>query len=361
MTSTAAAAATRGQPRHVASRARLGGNTIGRLCQRPSHGTPPGPGQRRGQHDRRRAELGLFDPPSVFVHGHGGRRPRSRGSRPARAGTVDLLRRTARDRQPGDLEQRPGEFHPRPLPEAVIRSPPSTPAAPISAAAPAAASQSTSSGRRRPRSRRLPPPRPFWPVGDAHGDRQRRRGTPTGTVTFYANGTQLGGPATVNGSGRGNAQHHGIARGQRCPLGHLRRRREFHRQPRQRPDGDREPGTTTTGLDSSANPAVIGTVGDFAATVGASCPAGGTPTGGVIFKDGSTALGTGTLSGGVATLRPRDRHGIYAGQQHDHRLLRRRYELHLQHRPPPSRRPSTPRPPPRPSRPRPTPPCSAPT
>jgi Tfp pilus assembly protein PilV len=59
-------------------------------------------------------------------------------------------------------------------------------------------------------------------------------------------------------------------------------------------------GTTTT-LTSSVNPSVYGQAVTFTATVGASAPGPGTPTGTVTFYDGSTALGTGTLSGGVAT------------------------------------------------------------
>jgi hypothetical protein len=57
--------------------------------------------------------------------------------------------------------------------------------------------------------------------------------------------------------------------------------------------------STTTSVQSSANPSTYGTVVTFTATVS---PA---PTNGesVIFKDGSTTLGTGTLSGGQATFK----------------------------------------------------------
>ena len=57
---------------------------------------------------------------------------------------------------------------------------------------------------------------------------------------------------------------------------------------------------TTTTLGSSANPSGVGLSVTFTATVTA---AGGTPTGAVTFSDGSTTLGTMTLSsGGTATL-----------------------------------------------------------
>ena len=56
---------------------------------------------------------------------------------------------------------------------------------------------------------------------------------------------------------------------------------------------------TTTALTSSQNPSTLGQSVTFTATV--SSTASGTPSGTVTFKDGATALGTGTLSGGTAT------------------------------------------------------------
>ena len=56
--------------------------------------------------------------------------------------------------------------------------------------------------------------------------------------------------------------------------------------------------STSTTLASSLNPSAYGQPVTFTATV--SVP-GGTPTGTVTFKDGSTTLGTGTLSGNTAT------------------------------------------------------------
>jgi len=54
---------------------------------------------------------------------------------------------------------------------------------------------------------------------------------------------------------------------------------------------------TSTGLVSSLNPSAYGSIVTFTATVTPS-----QATGTVTFKDGSTQIGTGTLSGGVATL-----------------------------------------------------------
>ncbi len=60
-------------------------------------------------------------------------------------------------------------------------------------------------------------------------------------------------------------------------------------------------GTTAT-VVSSANPSVFGQSVTFTVTVSPAAPGGGTATGTVNFMDGSTVLGSPTLSGGVATL-----------------------------------------------------------
>ncbi|WP_167359176.1 Ig-like domain-containing protein, partial [Streptomyces bungoensis] len=59
---------------------------------------------------------------------------------------------------------------------------------------------------------------------------------------------------------------------------------------------------TSTTLTSSPNPSVSGQSVTLTVTVAPVAPGGGTPTGAVSFLDGMTLLGTGTLSGGVATL-----------------------------------------------------------
>jgi hypothetical protein len=59
---------------------------------------------------------------------------------------------------------------------------------------------------------------------------------------------------------------------------------------------------TSTTVISSLNPSVRGQSMTFTATVTATTPGSGTPTGTVTFKDGQTTLGTRTLNGlGVAT------------------------------------------------------------
>ena len=58
--------------------------------------------------------------------------------------------------------------------------------------------------------------------------------------------------------------------------------------------------TSITTLSSSLNPSTFGAVVTFTATV---TSAGGTPTGSVTFKDGTTTLGSGPLSSGKATFK----------------------------------------------------------
>src|SRR5262249_17638873 len=53
---------------------------------------------------------------------------------------------------------------------------------------------------------------------------------------------------------------------------------------------------TSTLVASSANPSVFGQSVTFTATVSATAPGAGMPTGTVTFKDGATTLGTGTLN-----------------------------------------------------------------
>ena len=59
---------------------------------------------------------------------------------------------------------------------------------------------------------------------------------------------------------------------------------------------------TTTNLNTSPNPSVVGNSVTLAATVTANSPGAGTPTGTVQFFNGTTPLGTGTLSNGTATI-----------------------------------------------------------
>jgi hypothetical protein len=59
---------------------------------------------------------------------------------------------------------------------------------------------------------------------------------------------------------------------------------------------------TTTALAASPTSSVAGQAVTLTASISAQAPGSGTPTGAVTFKDGTTTLGTGALSNGVATL-----------------------------------------------------------
>ena len=61
--------------------------------------------------------------------------------------------------------------------------------------------------------------------------------------------------------------------------------------------------STTVNVSSSSSPSLYGQSVTFTATVTANSPGAGTPTGTVIFYNGATAIGTGTLSGGKSTLK----------------------------------------------------------
>ena len=58
--------------------------------------------------------------------------------------------------------------------------------------------------------------------------------------------------------------------------------------------------STSTALSSSVNPSVYGQSVTFTATVTANAPGSGTPSGSVIFMDGTSTLGTGTLNASSA-------------------------------------------------------------
>jgi hypothetical protein len=60
---------------------------------------------------------------------------------------------------------------------------------------------------------------------------------------------------------------------------------------------------TTTTVSSAANPAMVGQQVTFTAGVSVVAPGTGTPAGTVDFYDGSTKLGSGTLSNGQATYQ----------------------------------------------------------
>ena len=125
--------------------------------------------------------------------------------------------------------------------------------------------------------------------------------TPTGSVTFKDGMTTLG-TGTLNAGGQTTFSTNTLAAGNHSITATYGG------------DGNYAGGTSSvltqtvnqsssssTSLASSANPSGYGTPVTFTATVAG---AGGTPTGTVTFKDGTTTLGTGTLNGAAqATLQ----------------------------------------------------------
>jgi hypothetical protein len=125
-------------------------------------------------------------------------------------------------------------------------------------------------------------------------------GTPTGTVTFLdgstilGTGTLSGGLASFNTSALAVSSHSISA--SYGGDGNFTGSASASLSQTVNVDG------TTTALVSSANPGLFGQSVTFMATVTANAPGSGMPTGTVIFLDGSTTLGTGTLNGGVASF-----------------------------------------------------------
>ncbi len=125
-------------------------------------------------------------------------------------------------------------------------------------------------------------------------------GTPTGTVTFKDGATTLGtgavsgGLATFATSGLSTTTHSitAVYGGDS----------NFSTSTSSSVSQVVNAANTATALSSSVNPSVSGQSVTFTATVTASSPGSGTPTGTVTFKDGATTIGTGALSGGLATF-----------------------------------------------------------
>jgi hypothetical protein len=141
-------------------------------------------------------------------------------------------------------------------------------------------------------------------------------GTPTGTVTFYSGTTALGSATLASGSA--SISTASLSSGLRVITAAYAGSSDFAPSPspvvNQVVNGTT---STTTSLRSSKNSAIAGELITFTATVKS---ASGTPTGNVIFYDGTSAeIGVAALTGGIAslssaTLAP-GRHSITAAYQ----------------------------------------------
>jgi uncharacterized repeat protein (TIGR03803 family) len=124
--------------------------------------------------------------------------------------------------------------------------------------------------------------------------------TPTGSVTFYANGTPLGSD-TLNGSGVAIWSTSTLAVGSQTITANYGGDSNYAGSESANLTQTVNQAATTTRRMSSVNPSVFGQTVTFTATVSASSPGSGIPTGTVTFYANGTFLGDGTLNGsGVA-------------------------------------------------------------
>jgi hypothetical protein len=127
-------------------------------------------------------------------------------------------------------------------------------------------------------------------------------GTPTGTVSFYADSVLLG-TASVVGGTTATLSNATLAAGNHAITASYGGDASFAASAQSASvtqtvgqDG------TTVAVSGSATSSVYGQVPTFTATVSAAAPGAGTPTGTVTLHDGGTVLGTGTLGGGQYTF-----------------------------------------------------------
>ncbi len=125
-------------------------------------------------------------------------------------------------------------------------------------------------------------------------------GTPTGSVTFYAGSTVLG-TATVS-SKKASLKTTSVPVGSQAITAVYSGDTNYAPSTSAALTQTVNQDSTTSTVKSSANPSVYGQSVTYTATVKAASPGSGTPTGTVMFYDGSTDLGSGTLSSGTATF-----------------------------------------------------------
>ena len=124
-------------------------------------------------------------------------------------------------------------------------------------------------------------------------------GTPTGSVTFTNGSTTLATVALTNGAATYSTAK--LATGQATITATYKGSGSFTTSSASLTQTINQDATTIK-VSSSANPSVYGQSVTFTARVTAASPGSGTPTGTVTFYDGSTNLGSGTLSTGTATF-----------------------------------------------------------
>jgi hypothetical protein len=127
-------------------------------------------------------------------------------------------------------------------------------------------------------------------------------GTPTGTVIFL-DGTKTLGSLILDSTARGTFSTASLSRGNHAINVNYSGDGKFLASSDTNFGETVLKDATTATVTASANPAVLGTMVTFTATLQASSPGAGTPTGAVTFLDSTTTLGTGTLNAaGKATF-----------------------------------------------------------
>jgi len=134
-------------------------------------------------------------------------------------------------------------------------------------------------------------------------------GTPTGMVTFFADGTtQIGAPQTLNAFGKASLNTSTLAVASHSITAVYSGDNNFNKTGEGASNAiaftqDVNKADTNSTVVSSVNPSVFGQSVTFTATVAAVAPGAGTPTGTVQFMDGANSLGSPmALSGGQASL-----------------------------------------------------------
>ena len=125
-------------------------------------------------------------------------------------------------------------------------------------------------------------------------------GTATGNVQFFDGATPLGTVALAGGSAVLNVST--LSVGAHSLTAQYLGSSDFTGSTSAASSQTVNQASTTTTVASSPNPTVFGQTATFTATVVVNPPGAGTATGSVEFFDGAASLGTGTLSGGTASV-----------------------------------------------------------
>ena len=126
-------------------------------------------------------------------------------------------------------------------------------------------------------------------------------GTPGGSVRFTDGNTVLG-SASLNAAGIATFSTSELAVGAHSIAANYAGSASYQSSPSASSALTVGQATTSTTVAASTATPAVGQTEVFTATVSAVAPSAGTPAGMVVFHDGSTVIGTASISGGVASL-----------------------------------------------------------